>query len=146
MRATIRGSVFETNSSSSHTFIHVSKETYEAWKKGKVYLIDDERDRGKIITEGFYNSVYGERDFTIKKSIKELKEEGWRGTILRYKDLLEYVSELGYATVWKCKAKKEHIVEDWGAEEDHDCVLQKPYMEVIDNGRTVTVHIWGQLD
>ena len=38
MKITIRGSVFETNSSSSHTFIHIKKETFEAWKRGEKIL------------------------------------------------------------------------------------------------------------
>jgi len=143
MKTTIRTSVFETNSSSSHTFIHASKETFEAWKRGEVYLIDREWNKGKIITGGFYNSAYSEHDFTVKKNIKELKKEGGYGTMLRYSDLLEYYSELGCDSVWRCEAREEHIQEDW---KDDDCVLQRPYMDVIDNGRTVTVHLWGRYE
>jgi len=142
MKITVRRSVFETNSSSSHTFIHASKETFEAWKKGEAYLVDREWNRGKIFTGGFYNSAYGEQDFTAKKKTKELKKEGWYGSILRYSDLLKYYSELGCDTVWRREAKEEHILEDWG----DDCVLQEPYMEVIDNGKTVTVHLWGRYE
>jgi len=38
MKMTIRCSVFETNSFSSHTLIHISKETFEVWKRGEKRL------------------------------------------------------------------------------------------------------------
>jgi len=156
MKMMIRGPVFETNSSSSHTLIHVSKETFEAWKNGEAYLVDRGGNKGKILTGGFYNSTYSEQDFTLKKKLKELKKEGWYGTVLRYKDLLEYYSELGYGHVWKCEANKEHTLDDncrekisdeeWDSIDDYECVMQEPYMEVIDNGRAVTIHVWGRYE
>jgi hypothetical protein len=156
MKTTIRTSVFETNSSSSHTFIHISKETFEAWKKGEVYLVDGGMDKGKVFTGGFYNSTYNEQNFTVKKKLKELKKEGWYGTVLKYKDLLEYRSELGFELVWKCEANREHTFDDscrekmsdteWENTPDHECVMQEPYMDVIDNGKTVTIHLWGRYE
>jgi hypothetical protein len=149
LKTTIRASVFETNSSSSHTYIHVTKETFEAWKRGKKVLIEKGIDchmtegtsRGKIFTEGFYNATYKERDFVDEERTRT--DKSLYGTMLTYEDMLEYLSELGCATVRRSEAKEEYIVEEW---EDDEFLLQGPYMEVKDDGKKVTVHIWGRLD
>ena len=62
MRMTIRRSVFETNSSSLHAFVRVSKKTFEEWKRGE-----------KLLKEGCVYCTYGEDDFVSadKKSIKK---------------------------------------------------------------------------
>ena len=41
MKTTIRTSVFETNSSSEHTFIYLSKEMFEKWRRGEVKMKGD---------------------------------------------------------------------------------------------------------
>ncbi|MCL1984652.1 MAG: hypothetical protein FWG58_04575 [Methanomassiliicoccaceae archaeon] len=38
MKMTIRDSVFETNSSSEHAFMYMSKETFEKWRRGEVRM------------------------------------------------------------------------------------------------------------
>ena len=157
MKTTIRTSVFETNSSSSHTFIHISKETFEAWKKGEAYLISRRRGEEGRYAGDFYKSSYNELDFATKKRIKELKKEGWRIEKTKYKELLDYYSDLGQEHVWKRDAVKEHTLDDSCCEkisdeewdsitDDYECVAQEPYMEVIDNGRMVTIHVWGRLE
>ena len=41
MKTTIRSVTFETNSSSSHIFVHMSKKTFESWMKAENVLIRD---------------------------------------------------------------------------------------------------------
>ena len=41
MKITIRQSVFETNSSSEHAFMYLSKETFEKWRRGEVKIKGD---------------------------------------------------------------------------------------------------------
>jgi len=38
MKITVRGSVFETNSSSEHSFMYLSKEMFEKWRRGEVEI------------------------------------------------------------------------------------------------------------
>lgn len=55
----IRRSVFETNSSSTHSITMCSKEDFDAWKKGKV-VFEDTYNGGKFIT--------------LEKAMKKIKE------------------------------------------------------------------------
>ena len=48
MKIQIRNSVFETNSSSTHTLCICKKEEYDAWKEGKLFF-DSLED--KLVTE-----------------------------------------------------------------------------------------------
>jgi len=42
MKTTIRTAIFETNSSSEHAFMHLSKEMFEKWRRGEVKVKDDD--------------------------------------------------------------------------------------------------------
>jgi len=65
MKITIRGPVFETNSSSEHTFMYLSKETFEKWRRGEVrmrgdyYPVCDLTDDDFITAEKKPDTVYG---------------------------------------------------------------------------------------
>ena len=157
--------MFETNSSSEHDFIHMSKKTFELWKCGKK----------RLKMRGYFHDFYDERDFedsaqpvcpddwdsgtyrdivkyykgscgetAIKRKAKKgyAEPDGWEyGT---YKGIVKYYKESGGGTVLKRNAKKEYVdPEEWEEADDDDAVFQHPYMEIIDNGRTVTIHIWG---
>jgi len=131
MKITIRGSVFETNSSSEHSFIHMSKNTFEAWKRGKK----------RLKMRGDFRDMYDERDFT--DTIWRIPFGNWRrGT---YRGIVRFHEGSGGDMICKCEAKKEHVdPEEWEDATDDDPVYQHPYMEIIDNGRTVTIHMWGR--
>jgi hypothetical protein len=146
MRTTFRASVFETNSSSSHTFIHITKETFEDWKKRDAFLIGRVWDDRHISAGSFYKTSYDERHFATIKEIQELRKERWKVSKTSYEELLDYYSLLGGDLVLRRDANKRYISEDYGEGDDDDGVIQEPYMEVIDNGKTVTIHIWGRLD
>lgn len=62
MKITIRKSVFETNSSSVHSFTMVSGEEYDKFEKGELYI-----DR--------YNSYFLTKEQYIEKNKKWLSEE-----------------------------------------------------------------------
>ena len=128
MKITIRASVFETNSSSSHSLIHMSKKMFDAWKKGEKVLRAD----GCIITETDIKDTASRTDSD--------DEDYWT-----YEEFVESFEELEGECVFKSKAKKEYVdPEEWENSDDDDAVCQDAYMEVIDNGRTVTIHVWGR--
>jgi hypothetical protein len=135
MKTTVRGPVFETNSSSEHTFIHMSKNTFEAWKR-----------REKIFRSEV-GSCIGEADFIDAEEIEDWEKDdeyGWDGT---YEGVLKWYSCHGGECVARSEAKKEYVdPKEWDREDyyEDDAVFQNPFMEVIDNGRTVTIHIWGR--
>jgi len=64
MKITIRGPVFETNSSSEHTFMYLSKETFEKWRRGEVmidgggYPVCDLTDDDFVVTEEKPDTVF----------------------------------------------------------------------------------------
>ncbi|MCL2147790.1 MAG: hypothetical protein FWH47_00390 [Methanomassiliicoccaceae archaeon] len=64
MKITIRGPVFETNSSSEHAFMYLSKETFEKWRRGEVeiegggYPVCGLRDDDFVATKKKPNTVY----------------------------------------------------------------------------------------
>jgi hypothetical protein len=57
MKTTIRTSVFETNSSSMHSFIYVSKDTLKAWENGEKIL----KCKGLITAHGEDDLVDADR-------------------------------------------------------------------------------------
>jgi len=65
MKITIRNSIFETNSSSSHAFMYMSKETFEKWRRGEVrikgggYPVRDLTDNDFETTKRKPDTVYG---------------------------------------------------------------------------------------
>jgi len=65
MRTTIRGSIFETNSSSEHAFMYLSKEMFEKWRRGEVkikgdgYPVTDLTDSDFEIAKKKPDTVYG---------------------------------------------------------------------------------------
>ena len=151
MKITVRGSVFETNSSSQHTFIHVSKDTFEAWKCGKKVLLP----------RYFEETTYRDEDFADVDEIKEydpgedcdgdeepLSDDDPDCGIITYNGLLNCFSTFYGDFVSKSEAKKEHVdPEKWEeTDDDDDAVYQNPYLEVTDDGKTVTVHMWGRGD
>ncbi|MDR0335203.1 MAG: hypothetical protein LBH69_04890 [Methanomassiliicoccaceae archaeon] len=132
MRLTIRASVFETNSSASHNFIYMSKNTFEAWKRGEKVLD----------MNGHFHDVYTEKDF--KDTIMPVISKNWEhGT---YEGIVEFYESSGGSHVPRDEAKREFVdPEQWeDVDESWDYVYQNAYMEVIDNGRTVLIHIWGK--
>ena len=134
MKITIRGPVFETNSSSEHTFILISKGTYEAWKRGEVRIED-----------GCFGEVYRDVDFIDAKKPVGKKYPYWsKGT---YKDFQKYISELGIEMVLKEDASEKYVLEEdldaWNDPKD-DLVNQKPYVEIKDDGKNVRIHTWGR--
>jgi len=64
MKMTVRGSVFETNSSSEHAFMYLSKEMFEKWRRGEVgikgggYPVCDLTDDDLAVTEKKPDTVY----------------------------------------------------------------------------------------
>ena len=132
MKTTVRASVFETNSSATHSFIHMSKNTFEAWKR-----------REKVLKIGScFKDVYTERDF--KDSVMPIiSKNRWHGT---YEGIVEFFGKSYGSYVRRDEAKKEYVdPEEWEeVDETWDYVYQNAYMEVMDNGRTVLIHIWGK--
>jgi len=67
MKMTIRGPVFETNSSSEHAFMYLSKETFEKWRRGEVrmrghiYPVRDLTDDDFTFTGEKPDTVYNHR-------------------------------------------------------------------------------------
>ncbi|MDR0335204.1 MAG: hypothetical protein LBH69_04895 [Methanomassiliicoccaceae archaeon] len=134
MKATLRSSVFETNSSTSHSYIRATKETFEAWRRGEV-----------ILDLGNFGDEYGERDFirmsdSVKKKIRE--SEDWEyGT---YEDVMDYMSKLWGDTVLRKEADERYAdPEEMACSGPDDCVSQRAYVEIIDNGKDVMIHAWG---
>ena len=215
MKMTIRTSVFETNSSSLHTFVYVSKKTFDEWKRGEKILVEgclyktygedsfmtteewekcgkpigctfeelseEEGDcasfigdhvkiviwgpgsydaaetvictdketfeawkRGEVILNdgSLAEMVYGCDDF-----IRIEKESRWIDTYAQggtYKDILEYYSKIAGEKVLKRDAKEKYVdPEEWKRAEDDHLVYQNKYMETEDDGKNVTVRIWG---
>lgn len=59
---TIRIGVFETNSSSTHSLTMCTKEQYEKWQAGEIWLNDSYRNKGKkFITKDEGNEIIKER-------------------------------------------------------------------------------------
>jgi hypothetical protein len=134
MKITIRGSVFETNSSSGHTFIFVSKETFEAWKRGE-----------KKIKHNILDYVAREEDFVNSNKNRKIDKDRWEGT---YEEVMEYYKQLGGEMVYRTEASKEHVdPEEWNMDEnDEDCdiVYQRSFIDIKDNGKRVRIHFWGR--
>jgi len=85
MKITIRGPVFETNSSSEHTFMYLSKETFEKWRRGEVmingggYPVCDLTDDDFVATEEKPDTVFdpiGEcpKEKEYRESLKEVDD------------------------------------------------------------------------
>jgi len=113
MRITIRGSVFETNSSSEHAFMHLSKEMFEKWRRGEVkirgggyiYGLTDDR---LTVTEEIPDTVYGPQT-------DEYPEEEWLRKPLDAMDNPEMKADLLYV-MRKYFIGKEYIgtdLENW---------------------------------
>jgi len=219
MKMTIRTSVFETNSSSMHTFVHVSRRTFDEWKRGEKilkegclyktygedsFITKDEWEkcdrpigctyedvegevgcdllfenaddtellifisgrhndavaqtiirtdknafeawkRGEVILrDGELTGVtYGSSDFIpVKKGQSWIETYAWGGT---YEGMLEYCTLLEGDLVLKREAKEEYVdPEEWRKAEDDHLVFQNRYMETEDDGKNVTVRIWGR--
>jgi len=81
MKTTIRGSVFETNSSSEHAFMYLSKEMFEKWRRGEVgikgggYPVCDLRDDDFTTTKERPDTVYD-------PLTNERPDEDWFGEYL----------------------------------------------------------------
>jgi len=99
MRTTIRSSTFETNSSSSHTYIRASKEDYEAWK------------RGEKVLDGKYNAETQSTEYVITDKSGLGDDEGRKHT---YEDIQKYYSMIGGDSVPLFKAYQKHVdTDEW---------------------------------
>ncbi|MCL2786142.1 MAG: hypothetical protein FWD81_02840 [Methanomassiliicoccaceae archaeon] len=123
MKMTIRGSVFETNSSSSHTFIYVSKRVFEAWKRGEKILSwrggksIKENWNGKfmeIVKDELHGEnsgcVWGDASFVNSDGFEE--DQGWwSGT---YEGVTEYADAHFGECVPRLGAKEKYVdPEEW---------------------------------
>jgi len=138
MKITIRTSLFETNSSSAHTFIHVSKETFEAWVLGQKTLVTDESGIGR--------RGYDEDDFRDTGAVLKLREREYT-----YADLLDFYSKLKPGLALKDDPDRDFVDPTrWsmGDEKftDKDFFERKPSMNIEDDGETVEISIWGNDD
>ena len=184
MKVTIRGPIFETNSSSEHTFMYLSKEMFEKWRRGEVkiagggYPVTNLTDDDFVATEKKPETVYDpQRDEDTENELSWILDavdnpvvkadllcamrkcsfgkeyvsndfEKWDGSYLYM--LLIFLRH-GGDCVYRKEANKKYVdPEDWEEkdedEEDHDydSVYQSPYIEVMDNGKNVRIHIWGR--
>lgn len=81
----IRRNVFETNSSSTHSITMCSKDEYNRWEKGELYLYrwgDKFKTRDELIemlkTDAYYRLRYPNEDWNNPDTIDEiLEDEGW---------------------------------------------------------------------
>jgi len=137
MKITIRAHVFETNSSSAHTYIHISKETFESWVLGKKVLVDDECGIGR--------RGYDEEDFKDANAQLKSREAGYT-----YNDLLEFYSNLKPGLALKDDPDRDYVDPTrWCIEEKFDkkdFFERNPSMEIEDDGKTVEISIWGNDD
>ncbi|MCL1984651.1 MAG: hypothetical protein FWG58_04570 [Methanomassiliicoccaceae archaeon] len=155
MKTTIRYGMFETNSSSEHVFILISKETFEAWKRGEKKLYDNwgenlmHCDNGAFIEsvknelhECEEGKVYREKDFADAKDRKRYSNEWSNGT---YEDVMDFLESGGGSSVRKSAANKEYVnPEEWEMTDDDDFVVQYGYTEIKDDGKNVMIHSRGR--
>ena len=182
MKMTIRGSVFETNSSSEHAFMYLSKELFEKWRRGEVRIRDDEypvrdlRDSDFTFTRKRPDTVCGPqtdeypeeewlrqrldsmdnpevrgdllyvmRKYLIGKDYSKVDFENWNGSYISM--LMIYLRHHGDLVSREHADRKYADPEEWGeADCRDDCLLQNAYMDVMDNGKNVRIHIWGRDD
>ncbi|MCL2147792.1 MAG: hypothetical protein FWH47_00400 [Methanomassiliicoccaceae archaeon] len=127
--------MFETNSSSAHTFIHISKETFEDWVLGGKALVGDECGIGR--------RCYDEEDF--KDTNARLKHREARYT---YNDLLEFYSKLKPGLALKDDPDRDFVDPNrWSMCDEEfdesDFFEREPSMNIEDDGKTVEISIWG---
>jgi len=114
MRITIRGSMFETNSSSEHAFMYLSKEMFEKWRRGEVrlkgdsYPVFDLRDDYFKATDERPDTVYGPQT-------DEYPEEEWLRKRLDSMDNPEVRGDLLYVMrkYFIGKERREIDFENW---------------------------------
>ena len=116
----------------THTFIRMGKSMFESWKKGETILADGR----------FADAEYTEDDLLrIDEKQKWKDTYAWGGT---YEGMREYFSKLKGGRILKSEADREYAdPEEWEAAEADDPVFQRPFMRSEDDGKNVSIHIWG---
>ena len=154
MKTTIRYCMFETNSSSEHTFILISKETFEAWKLGKIRIDRNKGDSIECVKNGEFiesmrEELHGCEDGWVYEDA-DFKKGGWHGFISKrmsgtYENMMRYFESSHGSWVLKSEAKKEYVdPEDWEETCDGDVVEQRSCVEIEDDGKNVKIHAWGR--
>ena len=187
MKITVRGSVFETNSSSDHAFMYLSKVMFEKWRHGEVrirgneYPVCDLRDSDFTTAEESPDTVYGPQTNEypekawLRRRLDSMDNPEIRGDLLyvmrKYligKDynkvdfgnrdgsyismLLIYLRHHEECVLRKHANRKYVDPEEWEEEDEEaedredDLLIQNAYMDVMDDGKTVRIHIWGRDD
>lgn len=77
MKMTIRGPVFETNSSSEHTFMYLSKETFEKWRRGEVRIGGGNIYPVRDLTDDYFTIPDKKPDTVCGPQMNECPEEEW---------------------------------------------------------------------
>ena len=98
----VRGKVFETNSSSTHSITMCTENEFDAWRNGKLYL-----------NNGWWsssNSPYAKKDFLTKDEAMELvKSSSYYVPMRDDDDISDYLKEY-----------EIYNYENWGEWYEHD--------------------------